>query len=83
MLLRVSNNRIENTPAAIFRTGSLCGLCIIDCTVPAIPVSDLVEEASAPWEEVELMEGTKGPIRTLVTCCRVVELQDVRDGKEL
>jgi len=52
-------------------------------SVAPVPVSTLAEDESVPWEEVTLMEGAKGPVRTLVKCCRVVELQDDRDGEEL
>lgn len=49
----------------------------------AVSVSAIAEDESLPWEEVVLMEGSKGPVRTLVKICRVVELQDHKDGDEL
>lgn len=52
-------------------------------SVPAVGVSTIAEDASLPWQEIVLMEGSKGPVRTLVKCCRVVELQDDKDGEEL
>ena len=52
-------------------------------SVPAGPVSAIAEDESIPWEDIVLMEGAKGPVRTLVKCCRVVEIQDDRDGEEL
>ncbi|UOF91246.1 IS701 family transposase [Fodinisporobacter ferrooxydans] len=52
-------------------------------SVPAVPVSSLAQDESLPWEEIVLMEGSKGPVRTLVKYCRVIELQDGKDGEEL
>jgi len=52
-------------------------------SIVAVPVSTIAEDASLPWEEVVLMEGSKGPVRTLIKYCRVVELQDNKDGEEL
>lgn len=52
-------------------------------SVPAVPVSVIANDASLPWEEVILMEGAKGPVRTLVKYCRVFELRDDKDGEEL
>ena len=46
-------------------------------------VSAIAEDESLPWEEVVLMEGSKGPVHTLTKYCRVVELQDDKDGEEL
>lgn len=50
---------------------------------PAVAVATVAEDDTLPWEEVRLMEGAKGPVHTLVKCCRVVEVQDDRDGEEL
>jgi SRSO17 transposase len=52
-------------------------------SVQAISVSAIAEDASLPWEEVVLMEGSKGPVHTLVKYCRIVELHDNKDGEEL
>lgn len=52
-------------------------------SVPAVPVSVIANDASLPWEEAILMEGAKGPVRTLVKYCRVFELRDDKDGEEL
>ena len=52
-------------------------------SVPAVPVSAIAEDESLPWKEIELMEGSKGPVRTMVKYCRVIELQDDRDSDEL
>lgn len=49
----------------------------------AVSVSVLAEDETLPWEQVVLMEGSKGPVRTVVKYCRVVELQDGKDGDEL
>ena len=52
-------------------------------SIPAVPVSAVAEDESLPWEEVVLMEGSKCPVHTLIKYCRVVELQDDKDGEEL
>lgn len=52
-------------------------------SVPAESVSPIAEDESVPWKEVVLMEGSNGPVRTFVKYCRVVELQDDRDGDEV
>jgi len=53
-------------------------------SMKAVSVSTVVEDESVPWQKVVLMEGAKGPVNTLVKCCRVVEvLEDGRDGEEL
>lgn len=52
-------------------------------SVPAVKVSDIAKDPSLPWEEVELMEGAKGSVRTFIKCCRIFECQDQRDGEEL
>ncbi len=49
----------------------------------AVPVSTIAGDESVPWKEIVIMEGSKGPVRTLVKCLRVVELQDGRDGDEV
>ena len=37
-----------------------------------------------PWIKINLMEGAKGPVYTLVKYCRIIELQkDGTDGEEL
>jgi SRSO17 transposase len=35
-------------------------------SISAVPVSVIAEDESLPWEEIVLMEGSKGPVRTLV-----------------
>lgn len=52
-------------------------------SVPAVAVSTIAQDESLPWRDMVLMEGSKGPVRTLVKYCRVVEVQDDRDGEEL
>lgn len=53
-------------------------------SMKAVSVSTVVEDESVPWQKVVLMEGAKGPVRTLVKCCRVIDVQeDGRDGEEL
>lgn len=52
-------------------------------SIEAVPVSAIAEDESVPWEKIVLMEGAKGPVYTLVKYCRVVELQDNRDGDEV
>lgn len=52
-------------------------------SVTAVPVSAIAEDDALPWQETLLMEGAKGPVRTLIKCCRVIEMQDGRDGEEL
>ena len=52
-------------------------------SVPAIPVSDIAQDESLPWQKIVLMEGSKGPVNTQIKCCRVVEFQGDQDGDEL
>ena len=52
-------------------------------SIAAVPVSTVVEDNSVSWYEVTLMVGAKGPVKTLVKYCRVVEIVDGRDGEEL
>lgn len=51
-------------------------------SVAAVSVSAIAEDDTMPWQEIVLMVGAKGPVRTLVKCCRVVEMVDGRDGDE-
>jgi SRSO17 transposase len=52
-------------------------------SVAPIPVSAFALDNKIPWETITLMEGSKGPIITQVKYCRVIELQDGKDGEEL
>jgi SRSO17 transposase len=47
------------------------------------PVGDVATDESIPWEEVIIMEGSKGPVCAQVKCCRVIECVDGIDGEEL
>lgn len=49
----------------------------------SVAVSTFAEDEFMPWREIVLMEGAKGPVRTLVKYCRVIQVQDNRDGDEL
>jgi SRSO17 transposase len=52
-------------------------------SVSAVSVSTIAEDTSLPWKEIVLMEGSKGPVHTLVKYCRVIEIQDDKDGEEV
>jgi len=52
-------------------------------SVQSVQVSSIAEDDSLPWEEVTLMEGSKGPVYTLVKYCRVIECVDDKDGEDL
>lgn len=52
-------------------------------SVRAVPVSAIAEDELMPWQAVVLMVGAKGPVRTWVKYCRVVERVDDQDGEEL
>jgi len=47
-----------------------------------VPVSSIAADESLPWEEIELMDGSKGPVCASVKICRVIEVQDDKDGDE-
>jgi SRSO17 transposase len=54
--------------------------------VPSVepkPVVAVAKDESIPWEEVIIMDGSKGPVHAKVKCCRVFEYQDGIDGDEL
>ena len=52
-------------------------------SVAPVPVSAIAESDCIAWEEITLMDGAKGPVRTLVKYCRVVEIIDGRDQEEV
>jgi len=51
--------------------------------VAPVSVASVAEDASIPWQSTSMFEGSKGPVRTQIKCCRVIECLDGRDGEEL
>ena len=52
-------------------------------SVSAVSVTEIATDASVPWKKITLMEGSKGPVVTQIKVCRIIELQDGKDGEEL
>ena len=50
--------------------------------VKAIPVAAVAADESIPWQDA-IADGSKGPVRSQVKSCRVIECLDGQDGEEL